>query len=57
MHAIGLTLHIGGGTLAILSGFAALAFRKGSARHALAGSVFLGAMLVMATMGGVLALA
>lgn len=57
MHAIGLTLHIGGGTLAILSGFAALAWRKGSARHALAGSVFLGAMLVMAAMGGGLALA
>ena len=56
MHAIGLTLHIGGGTLAILSGFAALALRKGSTRHALAGNIFLGAMLMMATMGGVLAL-
>src|ERR1700734_3063332 len=43
-----LPVHIGGGVLGILSGTAALAFRKGSPRHALAGKVFVAAMLTMA---------
>jgi hypothetical protein len=44
-----LPVHIGGGVLGILSGAAALAFRKGSPRHALAGKVFVWSMLVMAS--------
>jgi len=43
-----LPVHIGGGLLGILSGTAALAFRKGSPRHALAGKVFVASMLTMA---------
>jgi hypothetical protein len=57
VHAIVLTLHIGGGTAAILAGFAALAYRKGGGRHALAGNVFFAAMILMVTMGAALALA
>lgn len=43
-----LLVHIGGGTLGLASGAAALSFRKGSARHALAGKIFVLAMLTMA---------
>jgi uncharacterized membrane protein len=43
-----LPVHVGGGVLGILSGTAALASRKGSPRHALAGKVFVAAMLTMA---------
>ena len=43
-----LLLHICGGTLGLLSGTAALAFRKGSPRHALAGKIFVASMLTMA---------
>lgn len=43
-----LFMHICGGTLGLFSGAAALAFRKGSARHILAGKVFVASMLVMA---------
>jgi uncharacterized membrane protein len=43
-----LPVHIGGGILGILSGTAALCFRKGSPRHALAGKVFVASMLTMA---------
>jgi hypothetical protein len=43
-----LPVHIGAGLLGILSGTAALAFRKGSPRHALAGKLFVGSMLTMA---------
>jgi hypothetical protein len=43
-----LPVHIGGGILGILSGTAALSFRKGSTRHVLAGKVFVVSMLTMA---------
>ena len=44
-----LPVHIAGGIAGILSGMAALIYRKGSARHALAGKVFVAAMLTMAS--------
>lgn len=50
---LALILHIGGGSLAIVSGFAALAFRKGSAAHRAAGNIFFVAMLTMATIGAI----
>ena len=43
-----LVLHISAGIVGILSGAAAIVFRKGSPRHALAGKVFVIAMLSMA---------
>ena len=43
-----LTLHIVAGIMGILSGTAAMSFRKGSPRHALAGKVFVSSMLIMA---------
>src|SRR5258708_37888358 len=43
-----LIVHICGGTLGLLSGTAAIAFRKGSPRHVLAGKVFVASMLTMA---------
>jgi hypothetical protein len=43
--------HIAGGSLALIAGAAALALRKGSPRHALAGTLFFGAMLTMAAIG------
>lgn len=43
-----LIFHIFGGTLGLLSGAAAMSFRKGSPRHVLAGRVFVASMLVMA---------
>ena len=43
-----LVLHISAGILGILSGTAALSFRKGSRWHALAGKVFVVSMLTMA---------
>jgi len=43
-----LALHICGGTLGLLSGTAALFFRKGSPGHVLAGKVFVISMLTMA---------
>ena len=46
-----LVLHIGGGIVGIVSGAVAMAFRKGGARHALAGNVFFVAMLIMASIG------
>ena len=51
-----LILHISGGTLGILSGFAAMFLRKGSRRHAIAGQAFVASMLTMASCGAVLAL-
>jgi hypothetical protein len=42
-----LIVHICAGTLGLLSGTAAMTFRKGSPRHVLAGSVFVAAMLTM----------
>jgi uncharacterized membrane protein len=43
-----LLVHIAGGTVGLLSGTAAIIFRKGSRRHALAGRIFVAAMLTMA---------
>src|SRR5207245_5477845 len=43
-----LVLHISAGIIGILSGTAAMSFRKGSPRHALAGKVFVASMLTMA---------
>ena len=40
--------HICAGTLGLLSGTAAISFRKGSRRHALAGKIFVASMLTMA---------
>lgn len=50
-----LALHIAGGTLGMLSGFAAMFLRKGSRRHSIAGDVFVVSMLIMSTCGTVLA--
>ena len=43
-----LALHISAGIIGILSGAAAMSFRKGSSRHALAGKIFVISMLTMA---------
>jgi uncharacterized membrane protein len=43
-----LPVHIAGGIVGLLSGTAALCFRKGSPRHALAGKIFVASMLTMA---------
>src|SRR5215468_406232 len=43
-----LLVHICGGTAGLLSGTAAMSFRKGSHRHVLAGRVFVASMLTMA---------
>ena len=43
-----LVLHVSAGIVGILSGAAAMSFRKGSPRHALAGKVFVISMLTMA---------
>ena len=43
-----LVLHISAGMVGILSGTAAMSFRKGPARHAQAGKVFVIAILTMA---------
>jgi hypothetical protein len=50
-----LLLHIAGGMLAILSGFAAVFVRKGSPLHRTTGNVFTVSMLCMATGGAYLA--
>jgi hypothetical protein len=42
-----LIVHICGGSLGLLSGTAAMCFRKGSRRHVLAGKVFVASMLTM----------
>jgi hypothetical protein len=44
-----LIFHISAGIVGILSGAAAMSFRKGSPRHALAGKIFVLSMLSMAT--------
>ena len=49
--ALLLFLHIAGGTVALISGAAALACRKGSRLHRLAGNIFFVSMLVMAGIG------
>src|SRR6266403_3578801 len=42
-----LIVHICAGSLGLLSGTAAMTFRKGSPRHVLAGRVFVASMLIM----------
>jgi len=51
--ALVLALHIGGGSLAVVSGAAALTVRKGSAWHRAAGHVFTLSMLAMGGIGAV----
>jgi uncharacterized membrane protein len=51
-----LPLHISAGLVGILSGTAAMCFRKGSQRHALAGKVFVIAMLTLGASAVYLAL-
>jgi hypothetical protein len=51
-----LLLHIGGGTVGLLSGATAMSLRKGSRRHALAGNVFVISMLILAASGAVMAI-
>jgi hypothetical protein len=51
-----LMVHICAGTLGLLSGTAAMSFRKGSARHVLAGRVFVASMLTMAAIAVYLAI-
>ena len=53
--AIILYLHIAGGSVGILAGAAAVAVRKGSRLHALAGHVFFASMMVMAAIGAAVA--
>jgi len=52
----GLALHIGGGSIAILSGYGAVSVRKGSPLHMRLGKAFAIAMLFMAVMGTVLSI-
>jgi hypothetical protein len=50
-----LILHISAGIAALLSGAVAMSFRKGSRRHALAGRVFVIAMMTMSAAGAYMA--
>jgi len=51
-----LLVHICGGTVGLLSGIVAMSFRKGSARHVIAGKVFVASMLTMAAFAVYLAI-
>jgi uncharacterized membrane protein len=51
-----LIVHICAGTLGLLSGTAAMSFRKGSPRHVLAGKIFVASMLTMAVGAAYLAI-
>jgi hypothetical protein len=51
-----LMTHILAGTLGLLSGTAAMSFRKGSPRHVLAGKIFVASMLTMAVLAVYLAI-
>jgi hypothetical protein len=51
-----LLVHILGGTLGLVSGTAAMIFRKGSPSHVLAGKIFVASMLTMGTMATYLAI-
>jgi hypothetical protein len=51
-----LIVHICAGTLGLLSGTAAMSFRKGSPRHVLAGKVFVASMLTMGVLAVYLAI-
>lgn len=55
LATIGLILHIGGGTVGMVSGAGALAFPKGEPLHRLFGKVFIVAMLINAAMATTLA--
>ena len=46
-----LYLHVGAGSVGLLSGAAALVFRKGSPLHRLAGKTFVVSMLIMSSIG------
>lgn len=50
-----LIVHICAGTVGLLSGFVAMAFRKGSRYHGMAGNVFFVSMLTMSSAGAYLA--
>jgi hypothetical protein len=54
MHATILAIHIGMGTLGVLTGATALALRKGSGPHRVVGTVFVLAMLVLAATASIL---
>src|SRR6202790_4786205 len=51
-----LILHICGGVVGLVSGAAAMCFRKGSPRHVLAGKVFVASMLTMGAFAAYLAI-
>jgi len=51
-----LVVHICAGTVGLLSGTAAMSFRKGSPRHVLAGKVFVASMLTMGVFAAYLAI-
>lgn len=55
LAAVGLTLHIAGGSVAILAGAGALVFRKGERLHRAFGNVFFVAMMINAVMATSLA--
>ena len=50
-----LILHIGGGTVGLLSGTTAMTFRKGSRWHGMAGNMFFVSMLTMSSAGAYMA--
>ena len=56
MHVVLRWAHISMGLVGILSGAAALTFRKGSRAHEMVGHVFFVSMLIMASMGATLAM-
>ena len=56
LHSLLLPVHIAGGTIGLLSGAAAMVFRKGSSSHVLAGRVFVVSMLAMSSAAACLAL-
>ncbi len=56
MTSPALIVHIAGGTVGLLSGFAAVSVRKGERLHRIAGTAFFVSMLVMAAMGACLAI-
>lgn len=53
--ASALTLHVGGGIVGVVSGGAALVFRKGDRLHRAAGDVFVVAMLISMTIAAITA--
>ena len=54
LHGAIMAIHIGGGLAALLSGTIAVAVRKGGAAHALAGTWFVAAMLVLGVTASIL---